>query len=180
MHWTIHKIRSKSETVTTATSDGTRYLHGLGLAAVEHAGAWYYPHTDALGSIRRWSDASGQVVGAREYDPYGAIIQQQGVNPTPLGFAGEWHDSATGLQYLRARWYQPETGRFTQVDPFPGVLPLPATQPVSARPVSVRTQQSAAVYGSEWGICARSNIARHSSGLCNQCYVTIAKRNNSR
>jgi len=68
------------------------------------------------------------VVGAREYDPYGAIIQQQGVIPTPLGFAGEWHDRATGLQYLRARWYQPATGRFTQVDPFPGVLPLPATQ----------------------------------------------------
>ena len=72
-----------------ATSDGTRYLHGLGLAAVQHAGAWYYPHTDALGSLRRWSDASGQVVGAREYDPFGALIQQQGVIPAPLGFAGE-------------------------------------------------------------------------------------------
>jgi len=68
------------------------------------------------------------VVGARDYDPYGAILQQQGVIPSPLGFAGEWHDSATGLQYLRARWYQPATGRFTQVDPFPGVLSLPATQ----------------------------------------------------
>ncbi len=55
-------------------------------------------------------------------------MNRQGVIPTPLGFAGEWHDSATGLQYLRARWYQPATGRFTQVDPFPGVLSLPATQ----------------------------------------------------
>jgi len=29
---------------------------------------------------------------------------------------------------LRARWYDPATGRFTQVDPFPGLLSLPGTQ----------------------------------------------------
>ena len=46
----------------------------------------------------------------------------------PFGFAGEWTDAATGLQYLRARWYDPATGRFTQVDPFPGLLSLPGTQ----------------------------------------------------
>ncbi len=111
-----------------ATSDGTRYLQGLGLTAVERDGQWYYPHTDALGSLRRWSDASGAAVGALSYDPYGGITQEQGIIPSPLGFAGEWHDPTTGLQYLRARWYQPATGRFTQVDPFPGVLALPATQ----------------------------------------------------
>jgi RHS repeat-associated protein len=67
-------------------------------------------------------------VGALTYDPYGGIVQQHGIIPTPLGFAGEWHDPTTGLQYLRARWYQPQTGRFTQVDPFAGFLTLPATQ----------------------------------------------------
>ncbi len=111
-----------------ATSDGTRYLHGLGLAGVHTASQWYYPHTDALGSIRRWSDAGGSSVGELTYDPYGGIIQQLGVIPSPLGFAGEWHDPTTGLQYLRARWYDPATGRFTQVDPFPGLLSLPGTQ----------------------------------------------------
>jgi len=111
-----------------ATSDGTRYLHGLGLAGVHTAGQWYYPHPDALGSIRRWSDAGGSSVGELTYDPYGSIIQQHGVIPSPLGFAGEWRDSTTGLQYLRARWYDPATGRFTQVDPFPGLLSLPGTQ----------------------------------------------------
>ena len=38
------------------------------------------------------------------------------------------HAGTTGLQYLRARWYQPQTGRFTQVDPFAGYLGLPETQ----------------------------------------------------
>jgi len=55
---------------------------------------------------------------------------------SPFGYTGEtcpersegWTSAATGLQYLRARWYDPTTGRFTQVDPFPGVLSLPGTQ----------------------------------------------------
>ena len=29
---------------------------------------------------------------------------------------------------FRARWYDPTTGRCTQVDPFPGLLSLPGTQ----------------------------------------------------
>ncbi|MBN1878322.1 MAG: hypothetical protein JXA33_29155 [Anaerolineae bacterium] len=32
-----------------------------------------------------------------------------------LCFTGEWHDTATGLHYLRARWYHPQTGRFTLI-----------------------------------------------------------------
>lgn len=36
-------------------------------------------------------------------------------------------DSATGLQYLRARYYNPKNGRFTQSDPFPGLAFAPGT-----------------------------------------------------
>ena len=45
------------------------------------------------------------------------------------GYAGEWTDSS-GLQYLRARYYSPSTGRFISKDPFPGLL----TQPASLTP----------------------------------------------
>jgi RHS repeat-associated protein len=103
-------------------------MQGLDLLGVQQGGHWYYPHTDALGSIRRWSDATGASVGRLRYDPFGNLVAQQGTRPVPLGFTGEWHDPVTGLQYLRARWYQPQTGRFTQVDPFPGVQSLPGTQ----------------------------------------------------
>jgi RHS repeat-associated protein len=34
----------------------------------------------------------------------------------------------TGLIYLRARWYDPGTGRFLTRDPFPGLAGLPSTQ----------------------------------------------------
>ena len=37
-----------------------------------------------------------------------------------LGFTGEWFDAEVGLQYLRARWYDVEVGRFTSEDPWEG------------------------------------------------------------
>jgi RHS repeat-associated protein len=35
-------------------------------------------------------------------------------------FVGEQQDPETGLIYLRARYYEPETGRFLNRDPHPG------------------------------------------------------------
>jgi len=36
---------------------------------------------------------------------------------TPFGYAGQYTDPATGLQYLRARYYDPATQQFLTVDP---------------------------------------------------------------
>ena len=35
----------------------------------------------------------------------------------PFGFSGQYLDSTSGLYYLRARQYDPSSGRFTAVDP---------------------------------------------------------------
>ncbi len=110
------------------TSDGTRYLQGIDLEGVQKENEWYYPLTDLLGSVRQWRDSAGGVTGTVDYDPFGVALPQVPDRPTPIGFAGEWEDSFTGLQYLQARWYQPEVGRFTQIDPFPGFSSMPATQ----------------------------------------------------
>ena len=48
-----------------------------------------------------------------------------GESQAGLGYTGEhalsgaegWFDTDVGLEYLRARWYQPGTGRFTSRDP---------------------------------------------------------------
>jgi RHS repeat-associated protein len=41
---------------------------------------------------------------------------QQGSAPAPWGYTGEHWDANVGLLYLRARWYDPTVGRFTQAD----------------------------------------------------------------
>lgn len=45
-----------------------------------------------------------------------------------LGYGGEFNDVATGLYDLRARAYDPESGRFTSPDPFEGESSLPVSR----------------------------------------------------
>ena len=59
------------------------------------------------------------MTAAREWTPYG--VEVGGAQPG-LGYAGEWFDAAVGLQYLRTRWYDVATGRFTSRDPWEGIL----------------------------------------------------------
>jgi RHS repeat-associated protein len=86
--------------------------------------AWTYYLPDALGSVRHETDADAAVVAAREWTPYGVEI---GGAQAGLGFTGEWFDANVGLQYLRARWYAVEVGRFTSRDPWEGDNKQPQT-----------------------------------------------------
>ena len=115
-----------------ATSDGGRYLYGLDRLGMEQGGTWSYPLPDALGSVRQWTNAAGTVVGSQAYTPFGGPMNRQGVLPAPFGFAGEWHDPTTGLQYLRARWYDPGHGPFHAGRPVPGAVE-PARDAASLR-----------------------------------------------
>jgi RHS repeat-associated protein len=82
---------------------------------------------DGLGSVRQLSDASGNIVQSYTYAPFGELLAAQGTRPSALQYTGEQKDVDTGLVYLRARWYDSATGRFTTRDPFPGFAVLPQT-----------------------------------------------------
>jgi len=84
-----------------------------------------YPLLDALGSVRRLTDAAGAVTLARSYDAFGNIRHSSGVGWTPLGFTGERMGAADGTLYLRARHYSPTLGRFLQRDSYAGTLGRP-------------------------------------------------------
>ncbi len=98
-----------------ATSEGEREVYGLQRIGVLQDEAWYYPQTDALGSVRQWTDALRAVAGLQAYGPYGEALVPLGSPLAAWGYTGEWADPA-GLVYLRARWYNPGLGGFTQMD----------------------------------------------------------------
>ena len=87
---------------------------------------------DAHGSTRALLDTVGVVVlnGADKqlftYTAYGLLTAgagNSGAIPNSLTthlYSGEQTDAATGLQYLRARYYDPASGRFNRLDPFAG------------------------------------------------------------
>ncbi len=85
---------------------------------------WAYHLPDALGSIRQTTDDTGTVLDTREWTPFGIEV---GTTQAGLGYTGEWFDDSAGMVYLRARWYEPQAGRFTRRDPWEGVPDLPHT-----------------------------------------------------
>ncbi len=91
-------------------------------------GAWAYGLVDGLGSVRQLADGQGDVVQRYDYDPFGQVVAAEGEWASPLQYTGEQWDVDAGLLYLRARWYDPATGRFLTRDPYPGLAVLPATQ----------------------------------------------------
>ncbi len=96
--------------------DGNQYLYGAGLAAMKQSGNWYYYLADGLGSTMAIVDADGDVQNGYTYDVYGEPTVT-GSLANEFDFAGQQTDGSTGLQYLRARYYDPETGVFLSRDP---------------------------------------------------------------
>ncbi|MCO7471211.1 hypothetical protein NJG16_14105 [Stenotrophomonas maltophilia] len=74
-----------------------------------------YIHSDALGSPVAITDATGNVIERRVYEPYGAVVNRP-LKDGP-GYTGHVTDSGTGLSYMQQRYYDGETGAFLSVDP---------------------------------------------------------------
>jgi RHS repeat-associated protein len=67
------------------------------------------------------TDFVGAIVELYTFDAYGnAIGFDPSVALTEFLYSGEQFDSKIGQQYLRARYYDPTTGRFNRLDPFFG------------------------------------------------------------
>ncbi len=94
-----------------------------------YAGRVDYLHADQLGSVIGVSDATGDDAKRQSYKPFGSegkVIQNAnfGEDETKT-FLGKRFDADSGLQFLNARYYDPELGMFIQPDWFevtePGV-----------------------------------------------------------
>ena len=88
-------------------------------------GSQYYLY-DALGSTRALANENGQLTDSYNYDAFGANTEHQGSSNNKYQYAGEQKDS-TGNYYLRARYYNPSIGRFTQMDSYMGQSNNPIT-----------------------------------------------------
>ncbi|MET0557516.1 MAG: RHS repeat-associated core domain-containing protein [Solirubrobacterales bacterium] len=106
----------------------TSYIYGPNDQPIEQIDGEEEPsyiHHDQLGTTRLLTDSIGGASATFSYTPYGDLEAKTGTTITSLGFAGGYTDEATGLQYLRARFYDPATAQFLTRDPLNAALRTP-------------------------------------------------------
>jgi RHS repeat-associated protein len=97
------------------------YAYGLDLISQEQPGAAtnYYGH-DGHGSVRYLTDTNGGITDTYTYDAYGNLIATSGSTANNYLYCGEQYDPQLKLYYNRARYLNPDTGRFLTMDTFAG------------------------------------------------------------
>jgi RHS repeat-associated protein len=86
--------------------------------------------SDMLGSTIALSDGTGTLAAEYTYEPFGAATHTGSTEGNSQTFTGR-EDDGTGLYYFRARYYDPQQGRFLQPEPlaqYPGYLVAMALQ----------------------------------------------------
>jgi RHS repeat-associated protein len=79
---------------------------------------------------------------------FGTVRSETGGQANDFKFTGQQLDSETAFYYLRARYYDPSTGRFLTRDPFGGFLVNPQT--LNRYPYSVNDPIN---HIDPWGLC---------------------------
>ncbi|MCG8456468.1 MAG: hypothetical protein MI919_09310 [Holophagales bacterium] len=79
-----------------------------------------YYLTDALGSVTNLVSPEGIQTAQYRYDAWGGYRHREEREPQPWGFTGHEMDDETGLVYMKARFYDPESARFLSEDPAEG------------------------------------------------------------
>src|SRR5690606_9579195 len=173
-----------------------------GIHAVDDGTDWNFYAQDGLGSVRTLLDDAGVVQSSMSYDPYGMPL---GTTPDNFGFTGEQTD-ASGAVFLRARYYEPQLGIFSALDPFEGKSctpmslngygyvhgnPIMNTDPSGMMPNGFRINMDMSGLSSiiqSWTdaykqlltIPSLSFVRRINSGMCDEGKIRVLGRSKSR
>lgn len=155
----------------------TYFVYGQGVVSqggVSSSNREYYLE-DGLGNIRALVDNNGNILESYTYDAYGNI--EEGEDASLLTYKGEHIDQNTNLYYMRARYYDPTTGRFVSKDPVEGYLSNPQTTNgysyVLNDPINLNDPTGEDVYGG----CVNVNAGLAVYGTCSICIAYSTDEN---
>ena len=123
--------REHTEVLETYDHDGKAretYSYGKGRASYlnNQTGDSYNYLTNQSGSVTGLTK-DGQAVASTSYNLYGARKTSTDTTGNPFAYNGESRDD-TGLDYLRARYYDSQGGTFLTEDSYPGEATDPLSQ----------------------------------------------------
>jgi len=93
------------------------YTYGNDLVKMRRDSTDSYYLYDGLGSVRQVTDSAKDVTDSYIYEAFGGLVASSGSTENTRKFTGEDCDATSSLLYLRARYYDPDVGRFISRDP---------------------------------------------------------------
>ena len=93
----------------------TGYLRGVNLISITADTTEYYLF-NAHGDVVNLTNSAGATTKTYDYDAFGNERNPDAADENPFRYCGEYWDTENGTYYLRARYYDPAIGRFTQAD----------------------------------------------------------------
>jgi len=106
------------------------YAYGLGLSESSSSAFNYFYNLDGLGSVSNLTDSTGTVRETYSDEAWGNALTATSKIGTQnkFRFTGQALDPATGLYFLRARYYDQTSGRLLSKDPLAGIAHFPITR----------------------------------------------------
>jgi RHS repeat-associated protein len=94
------------------------YDYGAGLVSRVNGNVNYYDE-DGTGSIVGLTSADGNYINRYSYLPFGESLGKVEGVANPFEYIGQFGivEEGNGLNFMRARFYDPALGRFTNTDP---------------------------------------------------------------
>ena len=135
INYLVDTNRDYAQVVEERDGDGNllvRYVYGHDLISQTRPSTGSgsvisYYHYDGLGSTRALSSSAGIVTDSYSYDAFGLLLEQTGTTENAYRYRGEQFDEELGFYYLRARYMDPNVGRFVTMDEFAGLSQDPVT-----------------------------------------------------
>jgi len=122
--FTHENKREIKQTLVSDPQTVETFTYGTGIDEVlsfERSDATYTLQKNRNGSTVALTDESGSLIERYDYTPFGEVtstdVDGGGLVGSRYLFVGRRLDEATGLYFMRARYYSPEMGRFTSRDP---------------------------------------------------------------
>ncbi|WP_252225273.1 RHS repeat-associated core domain-containing protein [Clostridium sp. ZBS2] len=89
-------------------------------SSINYSLSRYYYSVDEQGSTDFITDDSGNIKNEYYYDAFGNVLDSREEVHNRMTYTGQQFDGITQQYYLRARFYNPVIGRFTQEDVYRG------------------------------------------------------------
>lgn len=93
------------------------FLLTVALTGLANAKDVTYYYTDPQGTVLAETDAQGNIRSSADFRPFGGVAL--GAIQDGLGYTGHFMDVNEGLIYMKARYFDAESGRFLTRDPMP-------------------------------------------------------------